>query len=336
MDFFEAQDVARKRTWYLVFLFVLSVIAIIVVLYIVAHLVNYRVANHSPGLRFDPVLFAIVAGGVLLVVGGGSGYRTMQLRRGGPAVAELLGGRRVDPSTTDPDERRLVNVVEEMAIASNIPVPALYVLDGEEGINAFAAGHSPDDAAIAVTRGTLRTLSRDELQGVIAHEFSHIFNGDMRLNLRIMGLLFGILLLAVVGRILVYAGPRGGGRGGGGRQGGGGQIAMIGLALLLVGSIGVFFGRLIQAAVSRQREFLADAAAVQFTRNPAGIAGALRKIRASVEGGGPGGVVSNAHAEEAGHLFFVGGLGGFVTRLFATHPPLDERIRRIEGRAREE
>jgi Zn-dependent protease with chaperone function len=326
MDFFEAQDVARRRTLLLVILFAAAVVLIILIIYIIV----YYLTGPHPGAVFDPILLAIIAGGVLLLVGAGSGYRTLQLRRGGPAVAELLGGRRISPTTTDPAERRLVNVVEEMAIASNIPAPAIYVLDGEEGINAFAAGHSPADAAVTVTRGALRSLTRDELQGVVAHEFSHIFNGDMRLNLRLMGLLFGILLLAVVGRILLYAGPRGAYRGGGRRRGGGGQVVLIGLALLLVGYIGVFFGRLIQAAISRQREYLADAAAVQFTRNPQGLEGALKKIGASLVAGGPGSQIANAHAEEANHFFFARGIGGLVTRLFASHPPLVERIRRID------
>src|SRR5690606_30853327 len=205
-----------------------------------------------------------VAAGMLLVIGGGSAYRTAQLRRGGPAVAELLGGRRVDPASTDLLERRLLNVVEEMALASGIPVPAVYVLDHEPGINAFAAGHTIHDAAVAITRGGLETFTRDELQGVMADEFSHILNGDMRLNVRVMGVLFGILLLTVVGRGIVRGGHYSGGRRrSGGRDGGGGQIVLVGIALIVLGYLGVLFGRLIQAAVSRQREYLADAAAVQ-------------------------------------------------------------------------
>ena len=190
------------------------------------------------------------------------------MAKGGSAVAESLGGRLVNPNTTDPDERKLRNVVEEMAIAAGVPVPKIYVLDEEEGINAFAAGHTPSDAAIGVTRGCMNLLKRDELQGVIGHEFSHILNGDMRLNLRLMGIIFGILCLAVIGRVLLYT------RGGKDRN----PLPLLGLALIVIGGIGVFFGRLIQAAVSRQREFLADASAVQFTRNPAGLSGALQKI----------------------------------------------------------
>ena len=263
---------------------------------------------------------------MLVVIGGGSAFRTAQLRRGGPAVAELLGGRRLDPGSVDPLERRLLNVVEEMSIASGIPVPAVYVMDGEEGINAFAAGHTIHDAAVAVTRGGMETLTRDELQGVMAHEFSHILNGDMRLNVRLMGVLFGILLLTVIGRGILRGGYMSGGRRrSSSKDGGGGQIMLLGVALIILGYMGVLFGRLIQAAVSRQREFLADAAAVQFTRNPDGISGALRKIGGAVDGSR----LQNHHAQEAGHLFFSEGVRGAFTRSFATHPPLETRIKRV-------
>src|SRR5207247_2414014 len=208
------------------------------------------------------------------------------------------------------EERKLLNVVEEMSIASGVPGPKVYVRDGEPGINAFAAGHSASDAAISVTHGCMKLLSRDELQGVIAHEFSHILNGDMRLNLRLMGLVFGILCLTVIGRILIRA------------RRGKFPLPLIGLALIIIGWAGVFFGRLIQAAVSRQRESLADASAVQFTRNPAGLAGALKKIG----GFEYGSQIKSPHAEEASHLFFANGMGeSFFS--FATHPPLIERIR---------
>ncbi|HEX6250040.1 MAG TPA: M48 family metallopeptidase, partial [Gemmatimonadaceae bacterium] len=318
MDFFEAQDSARTRTRTLVVLFVLAVAAIIAAIYLLVH------ATFGPGPRgaVDPVLLTAVAAGTILLVAGGSTVRTMQLRQGGGRVAELLGGRQVRSNTTDEHERRLVNVVEEMAIASGTPVPAIYVLDDEQGINAFAAGYTLDDAAVAVTRGTLESLTRTELQGVIAHEFSHILNGDMRLNIRLIGLLYGILLLAILGRGLLHAG-RGSRRG---RSGGDGRVALIGIGLVAVGYIGVFFGRLIQAAVSRQREYLADAAAVQFTRAPEGIAGALKKIGAA----GDGSRIENHHAAEAGHLFFANGVGRAFTTLLSTHPPLTDRIRRID------
>jgi hypothetical protein len=210
-----------------------------------------------------------------------------------------------------------LNVVEEMAIASGVPVPKVYVMDEEHGINAFAAGHNLNDAAISVTRGCITTLKRDELQGVIGHEFSHILNGDMRLNLRLMGIIFGILCLAVIGRILLRA--RGSSRDKN-------PLPLIGLVLLLFGWIGVFFGRLIQSAVSRQREFLADASAVQFTRNPAGLSGALQKIAALAEGSH----MESEHAAEASHMFFGNPLKSSFFNVFATHPPLEERIRAID------
>jgi Zn-dependent protease with chaperone function len=321
MDFFQSQDQARRKTHILVGLFLAALVAIIAVVYAAAHI--------GLGLQgsFEPLLLLQVAGAVLVVVAIGSAMRIAGLRRGGPAVAEMLGARRISPDTTNNDERRLVNVIEEMALASGTPVPAIYVLDREEGINAFAAGYTLHDAAVAVTRGALSRLTRDELQGVIAHEFSHILNGDMRLNVRLIGTLYGILMLAVVGRMILYTGPRGGGSrsrnsGGGGA---GAWFIMVGLALLLVGYIGVFFGKLIKAAVSRQREYLADAAAVQFTRNPAGLSGALKKI-----GGSAGSTITEPHAEELSHLFFADGLSGFSSNFLSTHPPLTERIRRLE------
>ena len=333
MDFFEAQGRARSLSRRLVVLYGLAVTLIIVGVYLTVA-VGLQFAPAEPGMEgaarplFDPALFAVVAAGMLLVIGGGSAFRTAQLRRGGPAVAELLGGRRLDPGSTDLLERRLLNVVEEMAIASGIPVPAVYVMDNEAGINAFAAGHTIHDAAVAITRGGLETLSRDELQGVMAHEFSHILNGDMRLNIRLMGVLFGILLLTVIGRGIVRGSYYSGGsrRSRGGKSDGGGQIVLLGIALIVLGYLGVFFGRLIQAAVSRQREFLADAAAVQFTRNPLGISGALRKIG----GGANGSKIQNHHAQEAGHLFFSEGVRSSFSRSFATHPPLDVRIKRVD------
>ncbi len=235
-------------------------------------------------------------------------------------MAEQLGGTRVGADTTDPLKRRLRNVVEEMAIASGVPVPQVYVLEREAGINAFAAGYSPANAAIAVTRGALVNLNRDELQGVIAHEFSHVLNGDMRLSTRLIGLLFGLTVIAMIARTILRLAPRGGG----GRKGGGGilVIFLAALVVLALGWIGLFFGRLIQAAVSRHRESLADASAVQFTRDPQGLRNALVKIGAL----GAGSRFADADAEEVAHLLFAEGIG----RAFATHPPLVERIREID------
>jgi Zn-dependent protease with chaperone function len=246
--------------------------------------------------------------------------KASQLSAGGSVVAESVGGTRVTSDTSDPLRRRLLNVVEEMAIASGVPVPAVYVLEREAGINAFAAGHNPSNAAIAVTRGALTTLSRAELQGVIAHEFSHVLNGDMRLSTRLMGWLFGLMVIALIGRFVLSHAPRGGG----GRKGGGALAIILAaaFAVMILGHIGLFFGRMIQAAVSRRRESLADASAVQFTRDPMGLRGALVKIGAL----GVGSRFQDTDAEQVAHLLFASG----VQRLFSTHPPLEERIREID------
>ncbi len=344
MDFFEQQDKARSKTKWLVLWFVVALFLIWFAIYFVCALVF--TANESAHGRtsersaisislpdswqdfWDPGLIAWVTLGVGVVVGTGAGIKAIQLSKGGSAVAEMLGGRPVNPGTNDPDERRLLNVVEEMAIASGTPVPDLYVLDQEPGINAFAAGTTPTNAAIAVTRGALETFNREELQAVIGHEFSHILNGDMRLNIRLMGILAGIIGLAIIGRIVLHGSVlRGHGGSAGGRDRGGGvPILLLGLALLIIGSIGVFFGKLIKSAVSRQREFLADAAAVQFTRNPSGMSSALKRIGGLLDGS----QVNSPNAEEASHLFFGNALKGSWSRWFSTHPPLTERIRAID------
>ncbi|MDP1534936.1 MAG: M48 family metalloprotease, partial [Rubrivivax sp.] len=266
MDFFGQQDKARTKTTVLVVYFVIAIVFIIASVYLASLLIfHFTQAQQQPGVAlpalvlWDPRLFGLVVVGTLGVVLIGSLYKTIALSKGGSAVAESLGGRLLGTDPTDPDERKLRNVVQEMALAAGMPVPKIYVLDKDKGINAFAAGHAPSDAAIGVTRGCMSLLTRDELQGVIGHEFSHILNGDMRLNLRLMGVIFGILCLAVIGRVLIFS------RGGRDRN----PLMLLGLALIVIGAIGVFFGRLIQAAASRQREFLADASAVQFTRNPA-------------------------------------------------------------------
>jgi Zn-dependent protease with chaperone function len=270
---------------------------------------------------WNPGVLLFALGSTATVVGLGSLYKIAQLRDGGPAVALSLGGRKVDPDSTKLEERRLLNVVEEMAIASGVPAPEVYVLDREPGINAFAAGNTTSDAVIGVTQGTLQLLRRDELQGVIAHEFSHILNGDSRINLRSIGLLHGIFLLALIGRFLTHGSMRSGKKERGG-------VALLGLGLLAIGSIGVFFGRMIQSSISRQRELLADASAVQFTRDTDGLVGALKKIG----GGARHSYLDTPKADEASHIFFSDAIRRL--RLFAgvfrTHPPLAERIRKLE------
>ena len=310
MDFFERQDKARRNTKALVVYFSLAVTALVLSVYLVFALVFSR------GQFWQPQLFLWVALGTIAVIAVGSLSKVAELSSGGSSVASMLGGEPVNPNTHDAEERKLLNVVEEMAIASGVPVPQVYVLNDEPGINAFAAGFTPSDAVIGVTRGCIRQLKRDELQGVIAHEFSHILNGDMRLNIRLIGLIFGIMCLAIVGRILLHV--RGSSRD---RN----PLPLVGLALLVIGGVGVFFGRLMQSAVSRQREFLADASAVQFTRNPGGLADALKKIGALSQGS----ELQAAHAVEANHLFFSNGTSSFAG-MFASHPPLEERIRLLD------
>jgi Zn-dependent protease with chaperone function len=341
MDFFAEQDRARRNTRRLLVLLALAVLVLIVLTNLVVAFGLWALDDRlyggwdyavqapalegarPPGSFFAYLslpLFLAVGAGVSTAVALASGLRHLQLARGGAAVAEMLGGSVLDPASQDPAERRLLNVVEEMSIASGLPVPRVYRVPGE-GINAFAAGYAPGDAVIGVTDAALGTLGRDELQGVMAHEFSHILNGDMRLNLRLVAVLYGILFIAQAGRVLLESGGRASARD---RKGG--SLAMIGLGLLVLGSAGVFFGRLIKAGVSREREFLADASAVQFTRNPLGLADALRRIGALAGHG----QVANPRAEEASHMFFAQAVAMRIGSLFATHPPLEERIRRID------
>jgi Zn-dependent protease with chaperone function len=335
MDFFEAQELARKRTRLMVVLFGMAVLSIAAALYgLVVYLtgsglLNAKDAVPTPIVPWQPDLFFGTLAGVVLLVTCCSLFKIAQLRSGGGYVARSMGGREVEQTTKDADERMLMNIVEEMSIASGVPMPEVYILP-EEGINAFAAGFTSADAVVAVTDGCIRTLNRDELQGVVAHEFSHILNGDMRMNIRLMGVLFGILAIAVVGQLAFRSTAQASILGGRRRskEGGGAMIAImvVGIAVMAIGYIGVFFGRMIQSAISRQREFLADAAAVQFTRNPEGIAGALKKIG----GAALHGTVSNAHSQEAAHFFFASALKSKSVSVFATHPPLDQRITAIE------
>ncbi|HVT28911.1 MAG TPA: M48 family metallopeptidase [Lacipirellulaceae bacterium] len=330
MDFFQSQADAHRNTRRLVVMFVLAVIGIVLTTMVVTAIAVGAMQQHT-GVRqgrFAPQPFpwqVPVGAGVaaLGLIGGGSLFKIAQLSGGGTVVAERLGGVRVYPNTTDPVERRLLNVIEEMALASGVPVPAVFILNREGGINAFAAGHTPSDAVVAVTRGCAQQLTRDQLQGVVAHEFSHILNGDMRLDLRLMGVLYGILIMGLLGREVLRMVAYGGGRSSrSNRDNGVPFLLVIGLTFMVLGFLGSLFGNLIKAAVSRQREFLADASAVQFTRNPDGIAGALKRIGSAIFGS----KLQSPRAAEASHMYFAEG----VSSLFATHPPLSERIHRID------
>jgi len=305
----------------MVVLFLVAVVAVVAAVdFVLATL--YLLGADAPYAKVPAsvhVWGAVVTAGTILVV---SLIHVARLGGGGAAVAAMAGARRVAAGTTDPLERRLVNIVEEMAIASGVRVPQVYVMDRESGINAFAAGWDVSGAVVAVTRGALETLNRDELQGVVGHEFSHILNGDMRLNIRMLGVLAGIVFIGSVGEF----GMRNAAETEDARAAA--AVFAIGLALFIVGYIGLFFGRVIKAAVSRQREFLADASAVQFTRNPDGIAGALDQI-----GGSPRGALISARcAEDFSHMFFGESLRQRFGGLLATHPSLEARIRRINPR----
>ncbi len=320
MDFFKHQDIARAKTSRLIALFILAILAIAFAVYGIALIIMFYHYSRQPGANLysfemiQPELGFWVISATLLVILFGTIAKIIELAKGGRAIAEKQGGRLINTATTDAAERRLINVVEEMAIASGIPVPQVYILDEEKGINAFAAGYTPNDAAVAVTRGCLSELRRDELQGVIAHEFSHILSGDMRLNIRLIGLLSGIMVIAYVGRLMLQR------RSGNNKHAG--VVVVIALLLMLVGSLGFLFGRMIQAAVSRQREYFADASAVQFTRNPRGLSGALIKIGSLLHGSR----IHSPHAQEICHMF----IGSAFRSAFATHPPLRDRIQRLE------
>jgi Zn-dependent protease with chaperone function len=358
MTFFEHQDRARTNTKTLVTLYLASVAGIVLAVYgatvITAGLLQLNQGQTYSGRRYrsisrvtrsyspssnastmsptasgvhevkpfapwQPTLLFWSATPTLLLIGGASWFKLQTLKQGGPVIAQNLGGRLLLPEVASELEQQLLNVVDELAIAANIPAPAVYVLDAESSINAFAAGYSTRDAVVGVTRGCLERLNRDQLQGVIGHEFSHILNGDMRLNMQLVGALHGILLIYIVGRIVVdwrsdresYA------------------WLFLGLSLMAIGSIGNVFGRIIQSAVSRQREFLADASAVQFTRNPEGIASALELIRGHADHS----TVNAPYATEMSHLFFGNALKASWLEgdLFATHPPVQHRIQRLNA-----
>ncbi|MDP6057248.1 MAG: M48 family metallopeptidase, partial [Pirellulaceae bacterium] len=274
----------------------------------------------------DLKLLGAVAVCTILLVGFGSFYKISQLQSGGRVIAESLGGQLIDSGTTGALERKVLNVVEEMSVASGTPTPPVYLLNHERGINAFAAGFSPSDAVIGVTRGSVERLTRDQLQGVIAHEFSHILNGDMRLNIRLIGVVHGILVISLIGQFVLRSAFYSGATRRRSSKENPLPLIALGAALMAIGFLGMFFGNLIKAAVSRQREFLADAAAVQFTRNPRGIGGALMQIG----GFSKGSAVQNPNAPEASHMFFGQAIASGLNAFFATHPPLTARIARID------
>jgi len=331
-DFFDRQESARRTTAVLLSLYVLAIAAIVLavysatraIIYLNTGLETWNLAGTGSVGAFafwDLRTFLIVAFVTLSIIIAGSLYKIKALAGGGRSIAEMLGARIVKRNTEELEEKRLINVVEEMSIASGVPVPDVYVLDKEGSINAFAAGFGMGDTVICVTKGSLMLLGRDELQGVIAHEFSHILNSDTLINIRLMGLLHGILLIGLLGGKVIR-----------GIRHASGRMPVVGLtggfALYTIGYIGTFFGKIIKSAVSRQREYLADASAVQFTRNPAGLAGALKKIGGLTYGS----ILMHPKAPEASHMYFNEGIGNSMLGMMDTHPPLEERILRIEPR----
>lgn len=339
MNFFQHQEKAKKQSTWLILAFTGITLLIVMVINLLAFVVfgshislttgGYGLADGAAGSSLFTLDNLQASAGLLLTVSAITGgvivlaslFKVASLKSGGAKVAADLGGTMITADTRDPLRRRLYNVVEEISIASGTPVPDVFVMENEPGINAFAAGYTPADAAVAVTQGTLEKLNRAELQGVIAHEFSHIFNGDMRINIRLMGVLFGIMVLAIIGRKFLSSSRY---RLSSSRDKNAGAVIAIGGTLMVVGYIGLFFARWIKSALSRQREYLADASAVQFTRDPSGIAGALKKIAAYNHSS-----YLQADSEEVSHMLFG---SGYRSLMFATHPPLAQRIERIEKR----
>ncbi len=328
MDFFQAQQNVKTSTFRLLVMFIMAIVCLVLITDILVY-ISYELAiselsvdEKSTMPKPNLFTFFMVSGAVIVVIGIGSAYKSISLSSGGGRViAESMGGRLIRSSTENLQEKRLMNVVEEMAIASGMPVPLVYILDDEPVINAFAAGLTTSDAVIGVTKGTVDSLTRDELQGVIAHEYSHILNGDMALNIQLISMLHGILILGIIGYYIVRSTRHS-------RSKDSGGFVIFGLGLIVIGYGGTFFGNLIKSSISRQREYLADASAVQFTRNPEGIAGALKKI---------GGMTRqsrliNENAHEMSHAYFSQGVSNSLGSITATHPPLADRIRRIDPR----
>jgi len=328
MDFFDRQDKARKKTWLLALYFIAAIFFIVVAVNAAFYFFFKFVEAYpyTPKTWFTEHVWMYVSGVTLLVILTGSFSRLAKLSGGGKIVAQMAGARLLDLGSHKADEKKFINVVEEMSIASGTPMPVLYIMDGEDGINAFVAGYKPTEAVMVVTQGALEILNRDELQAVVGHEFSHILNGDMRINIRLMAILAGILIIGQIGQFLL----RGSGRHNYQRNSkgsSGSALMVLAFGLMVIGYVGLFFGRLIKAAISRQREFLADASSVQFTRNPKGIAGALYKIQQSVNGTR----LFNLRAEDVSHMCFAEALKINMQSLLATHPPLEQRIKAVDA-----
>jgi len=336
MNFFDQEARAKKQTRLLLSLFGLTVLAFLILTYLILavpiRFFSTALATSSNFLDWlwDPRLAVWVVSGALISIALGCLYKWRVLADGGAAVAEFLGGRKIDNRPTDPDEKKLRDVVEEMAVASGLSVPEIYVLDRERGINAFAAGHTRDDVAIGVTFGAIKLLKRDELQGIVAHEFSHVFNGDTRLNMKLMALAHGLFWPTIVGRVLVRGSTQAPEIGESIFDEDSGvyylPTAPIGALFLLIGAVSLPMVRALKSAICREREWLADSSAVQFTRNPAGISGALKKIGGLYKNGR----LDSPFAETASHLYFANSNYDPWFGFMSTHPPLAKRVLAID------
>lgn len=330
MNFFEHQRKAKSKTKILIFYFSLAILGLMTAThFITVAILDHAVFNgqNDSSSAFvsytNPQIMVFTLGGTLLLIFVASLFKTYMLSSGGKSVCLSMGARQIFHDTKDFDEKKFFNVVEEMSIASGVPIPSIFIME-DSAINAFAAGHSIKDAAICVTRGSIENLTRDELQAVVAHEFGHIFNGDMKLNIKLIGLIFGILFLSRTGELLWRSSTRSSRRSSSKKDGGGGQIALLGLALWLLGMLGALFASIIKAAISREREYLADATAVQFTRNGVAMCSVLKKILSVSDLQ----TFKRSELKEVSHMFFTSGFKSW----FATHPPLPERIKRIDKR----
>lgn len=336
MDFFSHQEKARRYTRILISYYLIALIFIVTAVNVAVYyfFIFLEFYPYTPQNWFSEGVVYYLSMGTLLLILSGSFYRWKKLKSGGHVVAEMVGASLIDSATSDPQIRKFINVVEEMSIASGVPLPNIYVMENEPGINAFAAGYLPTEAVIVVSRGAIEHLNREELQGVVAHEYSHILNGDMQINIKLVAVLAGMLMISLAGKLLTHGNSSSRRRSmhmsRSGKNSSASALIILGLMLQLIGFIGVFFGRMIKAAVSRQREFLADSAAVQFTRNPQGIASALNKIAEASAGFlNNGSEIKDAHAEDMSHMCFSEALNMRFTKLLATHPPLVKRIERI-------
>lgn len=311
MDFWAAQKRARSRT-------TLYVVIFIILTLVVAFLSEW-VMRALAGDQYDPSvpIIGLIYLSITFLV---AGYQYAMMKAfGGRYVAESVGAEEVNLQTDNFQKKQLLNIVQEMALAAGVPAPPVYILPAK-AINAFAAGMSKENAAITVTTGSLSQLKRDELQGVIAHEFGHIYNGDMKISMRLAAMIMGFFCVLWLGlRLLEVAGIQRGGR-----EKGANPVALAALILMVAGSITWLAGNILKCSVSREREYLADACAVQFTRNPEGIANALRRIAYETTHQMPSDGIAISHMYFDDHSAF--------SSLFATHPPIEKRIAALEGR----